>query len=244
METRPDAPACAGRRGRPILRPLVPHLHVAVSRPLTPVLLGFLLVGCATSGPFASPPYDDYGDPHDAYERPATATHAARPAAPEEHALARRLDAEVNRWLGTPHVLGGTGRDGVDCSAFVQNVFADALAVALPRTTEDQVHAGEAVRPDALRTGDLVFFRPDKGTRHVGIFLGDGLFAHASSSQGVTRSRLAEPYWQAAYWTARRVLPSEARAMVHPAEVHAPGVRITPRRLPDPPEAPPRRRGW
>lgn len=116
-----------------------------------------------------------------------------------------RLRSEYDRWRGTPHVLGGTTSRGLDCSAFVQRVYADAFNMHLPRTTEDQVRIGRKVSARDLAPGDLVFFRPSK-TRHVGIYLSGGEFAHVSSSDGVTISQLDLPYWRNAYWTSRRVL--------------------------------------
>lgn len=118
------------------------------------------------------------------------------------------LRAEVDQWMGTPHRLGGLDRHGVDCSGFVLRVYRTLYGLDLPRVTEDQVRTGTPVPRLSLRTGDLVFFRLSRKTRHVGIYLTDGEFAHASSSQGVMISRLTEPYWDRVYWTARRLLPT------------------------------------
>lgn len=131
-------------------------------------------------------------------------------------AVEARLRSEVRSWEGTPHHLGGTGRRGVDCSGFVMAVYRDAFRLNLPRTTEHQVRAGRRVRTRELQAGDLVFFRPEPKTRHVGIYLSGGEFAHASASYGVTTSRLDEPYWRTAYWTSRRVLPAPPRAPAPP----------------------------
>lgn len=122
-----------------------------------------------------------------------------------------RVRAEYDRWKGTPHVLGGNSPRGMDCSAFVQRVFTDAFDVRLPRTTESQVTRGRRISRDDLQPGDLVFFRPAK-TRHVGIYLNDGEFAHASSSEGVTISNLDLEYWRDAYWMSRRILSGDSRS--------------------------------
>lgn len=103
--------------------------------------------------------------------------------------------------------MGGTDRSGVDCSGFVQRVYGDLFGIRLPRTTADQVHRGIDISDSQLRPGDLIFFLPSRTLRHVGIYLGDGQFAHASKSNGVMISNIDEPYWRRAYWTARRVLP-------------------------------------
>lgn len=118
-----------------------------------------------------------------------------------------RLRSEVAEWVGTPYRMGGASVQGIDCSAFVQRVYADLFDVGLPRATREQVNDGESVSRRDLRPGDLVFFRLPTGTRHVGIYLNEGEFAHASSSRGVTTSSLDETYWDRSYWTSRRVLP-------------------------------------
>lgn len=111
---------------------------------------------------------------------------------------------EHQRWVGTPYVLGGEGRRGIDCSALVQQVFSDAFALELPRTTRGQVLEGRLIERAELKAGDLVFFRPPGAYRHVGIYAGDGYFLHASTSQGVILSRLDNVFWQRYYWQARR----------------------------------------
>lgn len=120
----------------------------------------------------------------------------------------QRLRAAEQQWHGTPYRWGGVSRDGVDCSGFVMNLYQDLFDLPLPRTTTEQVEAGEAAPPDALQAGDLVFFRTSRKTWHVGIYLSAGEFAHASTSQGVMTSRLDNAYWQEAYWTSRRILPT------------------------------------
>ncbi|MEJ2154461.1 MAG: NlpC/P60 family protein [Desulfobacteraceae bacterium] len=117
----------------------------------------------------------------------------------------QRLRAKARQWEGTPHRMGGTQRSGVDCSGFVQRIFDDLFNIKLPRATARQVRTGNAVAIHQLRPGDLVFFHPPDKVRHVGIYLGQGEFVHASTSKGVTISRLNTPYWRNAYWTARRI---------------------------------------
>lgn len=141
---------------------------------------------------------------------------SSRPAAPVDaaavdlEATEQRLRAMVDAWYGTPYVLGGAGPTGVDCSAFVQILYRDVLGVPVPRTTAEQSRVGHPVPPDQPQVGDLVFFHPERTQRHVGVYLGDGEFAHASTSQGVMISDLDERYWQRAYWMTRRLLPTAA----------------------------------
>ncbi len=120
--------------------------------------------------------------------------------------MERALLEQHARWRGVPYRLGGTDRGGIDCSAFVQRTFAERFGIALPRTTAQQGRAGVAVTREALRPGDLVFFKTGRKLRHVGIYLGDGRFLHASTSRGVTLSSLENRYWRERYWKARRIL--------------------------------------
>lgn len=121
------------------------------------------------------------------------------------------LRQEARVWAGTPHVWGGVSRSGVDCSALVQHVYKDVFQVALPRTTAQQSRLGDLVSIRQLEVGDLIFYKIDRSTRHVGIYVGNNEFFHASKSQGVTISSLNEPYWQKRFWKIKRILPSQPR---------------------------------
>lgn len=123
----------------------------------------------------------------------------ARPGQPP--ALAK-LYQQHAVWQGTPYRLGGQSRSGIDCSAFVQLTFNDLFGIRLPRTTSQQVHAGQKISKSDLKTGDLVFFR---GGRHVGIYLEDEKFLHASTRLGVTISDMNNIYWARKYWRSIRV---------------------------------------
>ncbi len=120
--------------------------------------------------------------------------------------LERSLRAQPEGWAGTPHEWGGTSRDGIDCSALVQTLYRELLNTELPRTTRGQSKLGRRIAASRLQPGDLVFYRIDARTRHVGIFVGNNEFLHASKSEGVTISSLKAPYWRHRFWMARRVL--------------------------------------
>lgn len=115
------------------------------------------------------------------------------------------LRKEYARWKGAKHKMGGTDQRGVDCSGFVRAIYGEVFHVNLPRTTKEQLRQGIPVSRPGLRAGDLVFFRPPGYPRHVGVYLGNNAFVHASKSQGVTISRIAPDFWGKYYWTARRV---------------------------------------
>ncbi|PSR00639.1 MAG: glycoside hydrolase [Bacteroidetes bacterium QS_9_68_14] len=165
------------------------------------------LSGCASSGLANSPEEAPSGGaPPERTAREASGSVAGDSASAPAARVASALRAETRRWEGTPHQMGGTTRRGVDCSAFMQRVFERTMDVRLPRSTRSQVQEGQRVAREDLRAGDLVFFRPGGKGRHVGVYVGDGEFAHASTSAGPTISPLERGYWQDAYWTARRVV--------------------------------------
>jgi len=118
----------------------------------------------------------------------------------------QRLLAQFRQWRGTPYKLGGNSKAGIDCSAFVQQTLSTHFQIKAPRTTTQQMHMGEEVARDAIQVGDLVFFRTGYTTKHVGFYLGDGKFLHASTKVGVTISRLDDLYWRKTFWKVRRVM--------------------------------------
>ncbi|HIL57077.1 MAG TPA: hypothetical protein EYG39_04115 [Rhodothermales bacterium] len=134
-------------------------------------------------------------------------TRSVSAAEAAHHAMvASAIRVEGQDWLGTPYRWGGTTRRGIDCSAFVQQLVRATFDIELPRTTATQVHRGVRISRDELVPGDLVFFRR-RGVRHVGVYLGNGDFIHASSSRGVTVSTMESGYWDRSYWQSRRILP-------------------------------------
>lgn len=110
------------------------------------------------------------------------------------------------KWQGTGYQYGGTNGGGIDCSALMVEAYDDLYHLNLPRTTEDQSNLGKRVRMKNLKSGDLVFFKTGITRRHVGIYLDDGLFVHASRSKGVIKSSLGSDYWSKHFWKAKRLL--------------------------------------
>ncbi|UZH11338.1 NlpC/P60 family protein [Halomonas sp. BDJS001] len=125
---------------------------------------------------------------------------------PPPTVIREALLAQHQRWAGTPYRIGGTSERGIDCSALVRNVYRDTFNLDLPRSTRGQVHEGRPIDRQELQAGDLVFFRPPGRYNHVGIYVGDGYFLHASTSKGVIISSLDNSYWQRYYWQSRRAL--------------------------------------
>ncbi len=119
--------------------------------------------------------------------------------------LTESLYQQHQEWKGIPYRLGGMSRRGIDCSALVYLIYRDHMGIELPRTTRYQAMAGEAINQGQLRPGDLVFFRTGRRGRHVGIYIENGKFLHASVSKGVTISHMQDYYWKNRYWRARRL---------------------------------------
>lgn len=145
--------------------------------------------------------------------------HDFKPLRVSPSVIREALLDEHQRWIGTPYTLGGTSFRGVDCSSLMQHVFTEAFSLDLPRTTEEQVLEGDWVSKGDLKAGDLVFFKPPGAYNHVGVFVGDGYFLHASTSKGVKLSRLDNVYWGRYYWQARRPMErtqlAQRVALVH-----------------------------
>lgn len=116
------------------------------------------------------------------------------------------LSKYFREWESVRYRFGGLSKRGVDCSGFVYLTFLNQFGVKLPRNTALQSKIGETIAQDQLRTGDLVFFKTGVSSRrHVGIYLDNRRFIHASASRGVTTSSLDSKYWSNAYWTAKRL---------------------------------------
>ena len=115
-----------------------------------------------------------------------------------------RLYGFYEMWRGTSYKLGGLSVSGVDCSGFIQNAFKSVYNLKIPRTTKEQLYFGKKISKYQLRTGDVVFFKTAYNTRHVGIYLENNTFMHASTSKGVTISSLNNDYWRNHYYMSRR----------------------------------------
>ncbi len=120
--------------------------------------------------------------------------------------VTHRIITKAHEYMGVPYIFGGTTPHGFDCSGYVQYVFA-RLDIKLPRTADVQFQVGTPVSTTELIPGDLVFFETyTAGASHVGIYVGEGNFIHASSSRGVTISSLSQAYYSSHYIGARRIV--------------------------------------
>lgn len=152
--------------------------------------------------------------PADAVRLPTEAeleevARAAMPAAgqPPEESLQERVIRVAERMLSVPYRWGGETLKGLDCSAYVRKVFT-YLNLSLPRSAREQFREGVQIDRAELSIGDLVFFRTyAKYPSHVGIYLGDNRFIHASSrDRKVKIDSLETPYYVRRYIGAKRLL--------------------------------------
>lgn len=114
---------------------------------------------------------------------------------------------DVVSLLGVPYAYGGSDRRGMDCSGFTASVYESAFHHALPRSTREQYLQGVRVELEDVQFGDLVFFNTTgESPSHVGIYLEDDLFVHASATYGVTISSLESAYYRERIVGIRRIV--------------------------------------
>lgn len=120
------------------------------------------------------------------------------------------LYAETSLWLGIPYRYGGTTKRGVDCSGFIHVVYNKVYGMSLPRTTSDLGRAKyKKVGRNKLKSGDLVFFATSKNKKkitHVGIYLKEGYFIHASTKRGVVVDHINDAYYKKRWIKGARIL--------------------------------------
>ena len=105
------------------------------------------------------------------------------------------LYRNIDDWYGTHYRYGGSTKQGIDCSGFVQTIFISAFGITLPRTAREQYKYVKLISATQLKEGDLVFFNTTGGVSHVGIYLQNNKFVHASVANGVTITDMYEPYY-------------------------------------------------
>ena len=116
-----------------------------------------------------------------------------------------KLYSFIHEWYGTPYKYGGSSKKGIDCSAFTLFLYDEVYNIKIPRTSRDQFAHLKKINRSELLEGDLVFFKEKTRITHVGVYLGNNKFAHASTSQGVMISDLDQLYFSRRYAGAGRL---------------------------------------
>lgn len=115
---------------------------------------------------------------------------------------------EIIKYMNTPYKFGGNSKSGIDCSAFTQTIYSNTLSVDLLRSAREQYTQGTVINKiEDLKFGDLIFFNTRKRVKpgHVGIYIGDNMFVHASTKNGVIVTPLSHDYYAKRYMGARRI---------------------------------------
>jgi hypothetical protein len=115
----------------------------------------------------------------------------------------------IDEWWETRYQYGGTTKSGIDCSAFTGMLMSTVFGLNLPRTARDQYNESTRIKIAEMNEGDLVFFNTRGGISHVGLYLGENYFVHASTNSGVTISSLDDPYYSSRFVGGGRVFKSE-----------------------------------
>lgn len=165
------------------------------------VLLIFLFLGCSKKEPKVA------------------LSNLAYPSASLQKTIIQNERLEINKnknskdfakfykeWKGVRYKFGGNSKNGIDCSAFIQQAYKKTHNIQIPRTTLLQSKRGKRIKKSQLKLGDLVFFKTGRNSRHVGIYMEDGKFMHASTKKGVTISKLDNVYFNKHYWKSTRIL--------------------------------------
>jgi cell wall-associated NlpC family hydrolase len=112
----------------------------------------------------------------------------------------------IDQWMGVPYQYGGNDKSGIDCSSFSGRLYQQIYGYTLPRSSLEQSAHLKELNESELEEGDLIFFKTNgKQISHVGIYLGNRKFVHASTLKGVTIDSLDHPYYQKRFVLAGRL---------------------------------------
>jgi len=161
------------------------------------VSVWFLLAGCRSYPRFSN---------ETAYEKPRLPEESESPEEVRRPGIEQaQMSRIIDHYLGTPYQKRGATIDGIDCSNLVRNMYYELDGRALAPDVRRQYRSGNPVERGQLEFGDLIFFAfGTRGPSHVGLYIGNGKFVHASEARGVIVSSLDEKEYDSAYIGARR----------------------------------------
>ena len=112
----------------------------------------------------------------------------------------------IDNWFATRYKFGGCSKSGIDCSGFSGMLQKEVYGYHLPRMASEQYQSCYKINTAEMKEGDLVFFNTRGGVSHVGVYLSNHYFVHASSKEGVTISNLDEDYYHKTFISAGRII--------------------------------------
>ncbi|MCL2690282.1 MAG: C40 family peptidase [Chitinispirillia bacterium] len=177
------------------------------------VIIALTLGGCSPSVRYTREQQPQSSAAGSSQSTQSTRTGPQQPSAqlprPGSRASQNKLVQAAESYLGTPYKYGGMSRAGVDCSGYTVLVYREVYGVNLPRTSAKMWKKGRPLSVSAARPGDLCFFRM-RGKKgkidHVGIYMGNNRFIHASTSSGVMYNNLKDDYYSKRFAGIRRML--------------------------------------
>jgi lipoprotein Spr len=120
--------------------------------------------------------------------------------------LVEQMKTEIQKFYGAPYKWGGETPRGTDCSGMVKTIYKNAANIRLPHNAHAIYESSKKIYKVDLQFGDLVFFSSyGRRVTHMGIYIDNGFFLHASSSRGVILSKLSDPYYKSQFVGAGRI---------------------------------------
>ncbi len=112
----------------------------------------------------------------------------------------------INEWTGVPYKYAGRSKAGIDCSGLTATLYLQVYKKTISPSTKALVDEAKKIKQNDLKEGDLVFFNTNgKSISHVGVYLQNDKFVHASTKKGVMISDMNEPYFKKTYVRSGRI---------------------------------------